>query len=60
MFLSNYFLPTEKVSDAKLISHQLMLRAGMIKQLSSGLYQWLPLGLKVLQKISALVFSASN
>jgi prolyl-tRNA synthetase len=55
MFLSNYFLPTEKVSDAKLISHQLMLRAGLIKQLASGLYQWLPLGLKVLKKVSNII-----
>ncbi len=42
-------------TDAELISHQLMLRAGLIRKLSSGLYSWLPLGFKVLQKVSAIV-----
>ena len=57
MFLSKYFLPTQKTipTDAKIISHQLMIRAGMIRQLTSGIYQWLPLGLKVLQNISKIV-----
>jgi prolyl-tRNA synthetase len=45
----------ENPKDAEIISHQLMLRTGMIKKLSSGLYTWLPLGLKVLQKISNII-----
>ena len=53
MFWSKYFIPTSKEipSGAKIPSHQLMLRAGMIKQESAGIYSWLPLGLKVLKKI---------
>ena len=48
MRLSNYLLPTTKdiTSEAKLLSHKLMLKSGMIKQISSGIYCWLPLGLK--------------
>ena len=50
---SNYFLQTKKEtpSDATLISHKLMIRTSMIKQTTSGIYAWLPLGLKVLKKI---------
>jgi prolyl-tRNA synthetase len=57
MFLSKYFLPTQKTipTDVKIISHQLMIRAGMIRQLTSGIYQWLPFGLKVLQNVSKIV-----
>lgn len=57
MFLSKFFLPTQKTtpSDATIASHQLMIRAGMIRQLTSGIYEWLPLGLKVLQNISQIV-----
>ncbi|MHA1558205.1 MAG: proline--tRNA ligase [Alphaproteobacteria bacterium] len=57
MRLSNYFLPTTKEtpSDAVLISHQLMLKAGLIHKTTSGIYSWLPLGLKVLQKIEQIV-----
>lgn len=57
MKLSNYFLPTLKENpiDAKIVSHQLMIRAGMIRQTSSGIYSWLPLGLKVLNKISNII-----
>jgi len=57
MRLSNYFLPTLKENpiDAKIVSHQLMIRAGMIRQTSLGLYSWLPLGLKVLNKISNII-----
>ena len=53
MFLSKLFLPITKnlPADAKIKSHQLMLRAGMIKQSSAGIYSWLPLGLKVMKKI---------
>ncbi|WP_433951251.1 proline--tRNA ligase [Brevundimonas bullata] len=57
MRLSRYFLPTlkEAPSDAQIVSHQLMLRAGMIKQEAAGIYAWLPLGLRVLRKIEGIV-----
>ncbi len=62
MFLSNLFLPITKnlPSDAKIKSHQLMLRAGMIKQSSAGIYSWLPLGLKVMKKIEQIVREEQN
>ena len=51
MFLSKLFLPITRnlPSDAKIKSHQLMLRSGMIKQSSAGIYSWLPLGLKIMK-----------
>ena len=57
MQLSKYPLITykETPADAELISHQLMLRAGLIKQLASGLFSWMPMGLKVLRKIERIV-----
>lgn len=57
MRLSRYFLPLlkETPSDATIASHQLMLRAGMVRQNSAGLYTWLPLGFKVLKKIEQIV-----
>ena len=57
MRLSNLLLPTlrESPADAEVISHQLMLRAGMIRQLAAGIYTWLPLGLRVLRKVEAIV-----
>jgi prolyl-tRNA synthetase len=57
MRLSRYFLPAlrETPSEAQIVSHQLMLRAGMIKQNGAGIYTWLPLGLRVLQKIEKIV-----
>ncbi len=57
MRLSRYFMPTlrEAPSDAQVVSHQLMLRAGMIRQEAAGIYAWLPLGLKVLKKIEQVV-----
>ena len=57
MRVSQYLLSTlkETPNDAELASHQLMLRAGLIRRLSSGLYSWLPLGLKVLRKVEAIV-----
>jgi len=57
MKLSNYFLPVlkETPADAEIVSHKYMLRAGMISQSSSGIYSWLPLGLKVLKKIENIV-----
>ena len=53
MKFSSFFIPTLKniPAEAEIISHQLMIRAGMIKQASAGIYSWLPLGLKVLKKI---------
>lgn len=57
MRLSRYFLPTMKDTprDAEIVSHRLMLRAGMIQQASAGIYSWLPLGLRVLKKIEQVV-----
>ncbi len=57
MQLSRYFLPIikENPQEAQIVSHRLMLRAGMIRQASAGIYSWLPLGLKVLRKIEAIV-----
>lgn len=57
MKLSRYFLPTlrEQPADAVMVSHRLMLRAGLITQETAGIYSWLPLGLRVLQKIEALI-----
>ena len=62
MRLSNYFLPVlkETPAEATIASHQLMLRAGMIKQNSAGIYSWLPLGLKVLRKIENIVREEQN
>jgi len=62
MRLSRFFLPVlkETPSDAQIISHQLMLRAGMVRQQSAGIYSWLPLGWKVLQKISDIVREEQN
>jgi prolyl-tRNA synthetase len=57
MRLSRYFLPVlrETPSEAEIVSHKLMLRAGMIRQSSAGIYSWLPLGFRVLQKIEQIV-----
>ena len=57
MRLSRYFLPVlkETPKEAEIVSHRLMLRAGMIKQEASGLYAWLPLGYKVLRKVQAII-----
>ena len=57
MRLSQYFLPVTKdvPSDAAIVSHQLMLRAGMVRQNGAGIYSWLPLGFKVLKKIEQIV-----
>src|SRR6201988_3902535 len=57
MRLSRYFLPTlrEAPSDAQIVSHQLMLRAGMIRQEDAGIYAWLPLGYRVRRKIEQIV-----
>ncbi len=57
MRVSRFLLATQKEvpADAEIISHQLMLRAGMIRKLAAGLYTWLPLGLRVLRKVEAIV-----
>ena len=62
MLLSKIFLPLTKdsPSDAKIKSHQLMLRIGMIKQSSAGIYSWLPLGFKVMKKIENIVRQEQN
>jgi len=62
MKLSNYFLPIlkETPSEAKIKSHQLMLRSGMIRQSASGIYSWLPLGFKVLKNIENVVREEQN
>ena len=62
MYLSKLFLPILKdnPSEAKIKSHQLMLRVGMIKQSSAGIYSWLPLGLKIMKKIEDIVRDEQN
>ena len=57
MRLSHYFLPIlrETPKEAEIVSHRLMLRAGMLRQEAAGIYAWLPLGLRVLTKIAAIV-----
>ena len=62
MRLSRYFLPVlrETPSEAEIVSHQLMLRAGMIRQSSAGIYTWLPLGLRVLTRIGQIVREEQN
>jgi prolyl-tRNA synthetase len=62
MRLSRYFLPAlkETPSEAQIVSHQLMLRAGMIKQNGAGIYTWLPLGIRVLHKIEKIVREEQN
>src|SRR5262252_8565439 len=57
MRLSEYFLPLlrENPSEAQIVSHRLMLRGGMIRQSSAGIYSWLPLGLRVLKKVERIV-----
>ena len=54
---SQFFLPTlkENPAEAQIVSHRLMLRAGMMRQTSAGIYAWLPLGHKVLKKIEQIV-----
>ena len=62
MYISQLFLPMIKEipSEAKIKSHQLMLRTGMIKQSSAGIYSWLPLGFKILKKIEQIVREEQN
>ncbi len=62
MRLSRYFLPIlrETPKEAEIVSHQLMLRTGMIRQASAGIYSWLPLGFRVLTKIDRIVRDEQN
>jgi prolyl-tRNA synthetase len=62
MRLSRYFLPLlrETPSEAEIVSHKLMLRSGMIRQSSAGIYSWLPLGFRVLKKIEQIVREEQN
>jgi len=62
MYLTQSFIPILKnnPSEAKIKSHQLMLRVGMIKQASAGIYSWLPIGFKVLKKIESIVRQEQN
>ena len=62
MYLSKLFIPITKdiPSEAKIKSHQLMLRTGMIKQSSAGIYSWLPLGFKIMKKIEQIVREEQN
>jgi prolyl-tRNA synthetase len=62
MRLSRYFLPIlrETPKEAEIVSHRLMLRAGMVRQEAAGIYAWLPLGLRVLTKINQIVREEQN
>jgi len=62
MLFSKYLLPTLKEipREAEVLSHQLMIRSGMMRQLASGIYEWLPLGLRVLQKVENIVREEMN
>ena len=62
MYLSKLFIPITKdlPAEAKIKSHQLMLRAGMIKQSAAGIYSWLPLGFKIMKKIEQIVREEQN
>jgi len=62
MRLSRYFIPVlkETPKEAQIVSHRLMLRAGMIQQSSAGIYSWLPMGLKVMRKIEQIVREEQN
>src|SRR3979409_1169842 len=62
MRVSQYFLTTlkEAPAEAELASHRLMLRAGMIRRVAAGIYTWLPLGLRVLRKVEAVVREEMN
>jgi prolyl-tRNA synthetase len=57
MRLSGFFMPLlkETPAEAQIVSHQLMLRAGMARQSSAGIYSWLPLGLRVLHRVEQIV-----
>ena len=62
MYLSRFLMPTlkENPAEAHIISHRYMMRSGMIRQSSAGIYSWLPLGLRVLKKIEQIVREEQN
>src|SRR5258706_7410455 len=62
MRASRYFLATlkEAPSDAELVSHKLMVRAGLIRRLAGGIYTWMPLGLRVVRKVETIVREEMN
>jgi prolyl-tRNA synthetase len=62
MRYSNYFIPTIKESpaDAEVISHKLMLRAGMIRKVAAGIYNYLPLGLRTIRKVEQIIREEMN
>ena len=62
MRLSRYFMPIlkENPKEAEIVSHRLMLRAGMIRQNSQGIYTWLPLGKRVLDKVNKIIREEQN
>ena len=62
MRLTRYFLPVlkETPAEAQIVSHRLMLRAGLIKQAAAGIYSWLPLGYKVLRRIEQIAVSYTH
>ena len=62
MRISRFYLPTlrEVPAEAEVISHQLMLRGGMLRKLSAGIYSWLPLGLRVLRRVEGIIRDEMN
>ncbi|PMP69293.1 MAG: proline--tRNA ligase, partial [Calditerrivibrio nitroreducens] len=62
MRLSNYFVPTlrETPSDAEVVSHKLMVRAGMIRKVAAGIYNYLPMGLRVIRKVENIIRKYMN
>jgi len=62
MYLSRFLMPTlkENPAEAQIVSHRYMMRSGMIRQSSAGIYSWLPLGLRVLKKIEQIVREEQN
>src|SRR5688572_15230999 len=62
MRVSQFFLPTlkEAPAEAEVVSHKLMLRAGLIRRLASGIYTWTPLGLRVLRRVETVVREEMN
>ena len=62
MRASRFFVSTlkEAPSDAEIVSHKLMMRAGMIKRLGSGIYSYMPMGLRVIRKVEAIVREEMN
>ena len=62
MLSSKLLLATqrENPSDAEIISHKLMVRAGLIRQVATGIYNWLPLGIRILRKVENIVRSEMN